>query len=79
MSKTTLLRPESISSEETAGEVVWSIGQYTRGTEVWKAFGLKGSPPPRRSASMPINRLRYTGRVGSAWMSFFLALTCCCY
>jgi Domain of unknown function (DUF4178) len=63
--------PESISSEETEGEVVWSIGQYTRGTDVWKAFGLKGSPPPAIGvySNQPSP---HAGRVGSAWMTFFL-------
>lgn len=63
--------PESISSEESAGEVVWSAGKYTTGSEVWKAFGLKGSPPGAVGiyANQPSP---YTGRVGSAWGVFFL-------
>jgi len=63
--------PETISAEETAGEVVWSIGSYTRGAEVWKAFGLKGSPPAPIGvyANQPS---QYQRRVGSAWAVFFL-------
>ena len=63
--------PETISAEETAGEVVWSIGTYTRGAEVWKAFGLKGSPPAPIGvyANQPSP---YQGRAGSAWAVFFL-------
>lgn len=37
--------PRSISSEESADEIVWSIGEYTPGPEIWKAFGLSGQPP----------------------------------
>ena len=33
--------PDAISAEETSGEVVWSIGTYTSGKDVWKAFGLR--------------------------------------
>ncbi len=63
--------PESISSEETAGEVVWSIGRYTNGDDIWKAFGLKGAAP----AAIGIYSNQpspYTGRIASAWMTFAL-------
>ncbi|HYI96168.1 MAG TPA: DUF4178 domain-containing protein [Bryobacteraceae bacterium] len=63
--------PESISSEETEGEVVWSIGRYTNGAEIWKAFGLKDSPP----AAIGIYSNQpspYTGRIASSWMTFTL-------
>lgn len=38
--------PKILSSEATANEVVWSVGEYVRGKEIWDAFKLKGSPPP---------------------------------
>ena len=63
--------PDTISAEETSGEVVWSIGTYTSGKDVWKAFGLKGSPPAAVGvyANQPSP---YQGRAGSAWAVFFL-------
>jgi len=38
--------PRVLSSEQSGSEVTWSLGEYTYGTEVWKAFNLPGSPPP---------------------------------
>src|SRR5579862_1295941 len=37
--------PRVISSEKTGSEITWSMGEYMAGSDVWKAFGLKGSPP----------------------------------
>lgn len=37
--------PYVLSSERDANEINWSQGVYLTGDEVWKAFGLKGSPP----------------------------------
>ena len=37
--------PYILSAEETEGEKTWSLGEYVGGAEVWKAFGLPGSPP----------------------------------
>jgi hypothetical protein len=39
--------PRVISSERTGKEIIWSMGEYVSGTDIWKAFGLKGSPPER--------------------------------
>jgi hypothetical protein len=39
--------PRVISSEKTDKEVTWSMGEYMSGRDVWKAFGLEGSPPER--------------------------------
>jgi len=63
--------PESLSAEETSDEVVWSIGTYMRGPDVWKAFGLKGAPPAPVGiyANQPSP---YQGRAASAWGVFFL-------
>jgi hypothetical protein len=37
--------PYMLSAERTYGEVTWSLGEYTPGAALWKAFQLKGSPP----------------------------------
>lgn len=37
--------PLMLSAERTDDETTWSLGEYTTGTRIWKAFGLKGDPP----------------------------------
>ena len=37
--------PRVLSSEKTASEVTWSLGEYMYGADIWKAFHLPGSPP----------------------------------
>jgi DNA-directed RNA polymerase subunit RPC12/RpoP len=37
--------PHMLSRESGGGEVNWSFGTYTKGEDVWKAFGLQGRPP----------------------------------
>jgi Domain of unknown function (DUF4178) len=37
--------PRVLSSEKTANEVTWSLGEYTYGADIWKAFNLPGSAP----------------------------------
>ena len=37
--------PRVISSENTGGEITWSMGEYMSGRDVWKAFRLPGNPP----------------------------------
>jgi len=39
--------PRVISSERDGKEITWSMGEYISGHDVWKAFGLPGSPPER--------------------------------
>jgi Domain of unknown function (DUF4178) len=39
--------PRVISSEDTGQEITWSMGEYVSGTDIWKAFGLKGDPLER--------------------------------
>jgi hypothetical protein len=36
-----------ISSERSAKEITWSMGEYVSGRDIWKAFGLQGDPPER--------------------------------
>jgi hypothetical protein len=38
--------PYMLSSETTPDEVVWSLGEYHTGEDIWKHFNLPGSPPP---------------------------------
>ncbi|HSU13574.1 DUF4178 domain-containing protein [Longimicrobium sp.] len=40
--------PYMLSSEETEGETTWTLSEYVPGAAVWKAFGMKGSPPSPR-------------------------------
>jgi hypothetical protein len=63
--------PRILSSEETPNEVVWSIGDYTPGADIWRAFRLPGQPPPAEGvyANQPSPG---PGRVRSAWMTFLL-------
>lgn len=37
--------PYVLSSEWTAEEVTWSLGEYMLGQDVWNALGLKDAPP----------------------------------
>ncbi|MBI3392956.1 MAG: DUF4178 domain-containing protein [Nitrospirae bacterium] len=39
--------PRVLSCERTENEINWSVGEHVEGEDVWKAFGLEGSPPPR--------------------------------
>jgi len=39
--------PYTLSQETSGNEVSWSLGEYMDGKQVWKAFGLEGSPPMR--------------------------------
>jgi hypothetical protein len=37
--------PRVLASEKTDNEVTWSIGEYTYGADIWKAFNLPGTAP----------------------------------
>lgn len=37
--------PRVLSSEKSANEVTWSLGEYMYGADIWKSFNLPGSPP----------------------------------
>ncbi|MCX6622447.1 MAG: DUF4178 domain-containing protein [Acidobacteria bacterium] len=65
--------PRMLSSEQTAGEVAWSLGEYIPGSEVWKNFGLPGTPSPAKGiyANQPSP---FTGRVGGIWRLCLLFL-----
>jgi hypothetical protein len=37
--------PRVLASEKMANEVTWSLGEYTYGSDIWRAFNLPGSAP----------------------------------
>lgn len=61
--------PRVLSSEETGKETTWSMGEYMSGGDIWKAFGLKGDPPPRigvyENQPSPLS-----ADVNSIWLAF---------
>jgi hypothetical protein len=69
--------PFVLSSETTDDEVTWSLGQYTDGAEIWKAFGLAGSAP--RPIGIYLNQPSpFQGKVGGTWGIFGLMLIFLC-
>lgn len=65
--------PLVLSSETTKDEVTWSQGEYTRGADLWKAFGLPGSAP--RPQGVYLNQPSpYAGKIGGVWGLFALML-----
>jgi len=61
--------PYMLSSEATAGEVTWSLGEYWTGDQIWKAFNLPGKPDPASGvfANQPSP---YAGKARSAWSTW---------
>jgi hypothetical protein len=61
--------PYILSSESTEGETTWSLGEYTYGATIFKAFQVQGSPPSPRGvfANQPSPM---AGRVASSWRTF---------
>jgi hypothetical protein len=70
--------PLMLSSEKTANEVTWSIGQYMTGKEVWKAFEEQGTKLPQgapKAEGVFANQVSpYKGSIGSIWRLMFLGL-----
>lgn len=65
--------PFVLSSETTSEEVAWSQGEYTSGSDLWKAFGLPGSAP--RPVGVYLNQPSpHAGKVGGTWGLFALML-----
>jgi len=69
--------PLLLSSEATDDETTWSLGVYTRGEDIWRAFGVPGAPPRpvgvfanQPSAFGP--RLRRTLRAAAALLALLL-------
>jgi hypothetical protein len=44
--------PRILSCEVTPEERTWSIGEHISGEQIWKAFKLPGSPPPREGVGV---------------------------
>ena len=63
--------PLLLSAEQTEEETTWSIGRYTRGRDVWRAFDLPGSPP-RASGVFANQPSPHKGRLAAYWTIFAL-------
>lgn len=65
--------PRMLSSEKSEGEVTWSLGEYTTGADIWKAFKLPGPPPESRGvyANQPSP---HNTSVAGIWARAFLLL-----
>ncbi len=63
--------PRLLSMERTGQETTWSLGEYTAGADIWKNFGLKGSPPAAQGvfANQPSP---HSGSVSQAWRRYAL-------
>ena len=60
--------PTVLSAETTDEEVTWSRGEYTPGTEIWKAFALPGSAPS--PIGVYLNQPSPHASHGGVWKSF---------
>jgi hypothetical protein len=58
--------PKVLSAETTAEEIVWSMGDYMSGADVWKAFGLT-TPVPVASGTFENQPSPFGDKVGSIW------------
>jgi hypothetical protein len=65
--------PFVLSSETTSDEVTWSKGEYTAGSDIWKAFSLPGNAPPAKGVYLN-QPSPYAGKVGGTWGLFALML-----
>jgi hypothetical protein len=65
--------PTMMSCEGTKEEVTWSRGEYTPGSDIWKAFALPGTAPSPRGvyANQPSP---FAGKVGGIWKTFLLMI-----
>ena len=65
--------PRILSAETTAEETTWSLGEYMTGADVWKNFGLPGSPPPAIGVyeNQPSP---YKDKIGAVWKTCGLLL-----
>jgi hypothetical protein len=65
--------PLLLSAERTPEETTWSLGEYTPGTTIWKAFGLEGRPP--RPVGIFANQPSpHAGRTAWYWGLFVMLL-----
>lgn len=68
--------PYLISQEVTATESTWSAGEYLEPEEVWTAFALPGSPPPKTGVA-PAQPNPWTKELPTVWTCFWLATAVC--
>lgn len=68
--------PYLVSQEVTATESTWSAGEYIEPEEVWTAFGLPGSPPPKIGVA-PAQPNPWTKELPAVWTAFWLATAVC--
>ncbi len=61
--------PYMLSSEQTEGEITWSLAEYIEGPKVWQAFQLPGSAP-YASGIFANQPSPYAGKVGPAWRTW---------
>lgn len=63
--------PRMLSKEVTSDETTWSLGEYTDGDRIWKAFGLAGKPPRPKGvyANQPSP---HAGKMAAHWKMFAL-------
>jgi hypothetical protein len=64
--------PRMLSSERTAQEVTWSLGEYMTGEQVWRAFEVEGAP--RAAKGVYANQPSPDAGKSSAWGAFLLLL-----
>ncbi len=61
--------PRILSAERMEGEVVWSLGEYCTGSQIWKAFELPGQPD--RATGVYANQPSpHAGEAGATWRMF---------
>jgi hypothetical protein len=65
--------PRMLSSETTAEETTWSVGEYTPAARIWEAFTLPGKPPA------PVGVFEdqpspYKGGPKQVWLIFLILL-----
>ncbi len=63
--------PRMLSSEVTGDEVTWSLSEYTEGTLIYQAFGIKGAPPQPKGvyANQPAPK---SAKSNSAWGTWLI-------
>jgi hypothetical protein len=66
--------PLILSSERTPTELTWSLGEYVEPADLWKAFGLRTTPPPRIGVA-PNQPSPHKGRTFAYW-AVFIATVC---
>jgi hypothetical protein len=65
--------PKVLSAETTPEEIVWSMGDYMTGDEVWKAFKL-GTPAPRAYGTFENQPSPFRGKVQSLWLQALMMM-----